>query len=500
MINKSTYYLLLVLLFSSCSTEDIRLLEPSLEAEFEADVHEIQVGDTVTFADVSRGLPSQWQWVFKGGSPAKSIVHSPAVIYNTVGTYPVTMTVRRGDQIDSITVKDFITVGYQELVADFTTDTTTVKLGDPIQFNDLSLGFPESWQWEFSDANGTVVSSEEQHPEITFSKIGVYSAKLTVSHPGGNNTVTKEAYLTVLSANPPEADFMTSSTGIASGGSITFENTSTGESTGWKWTFEGGSPATSTEMSPVVTYNTPGRYSVMLEAYDEVSTSTKTRAGYVLVVPADGMVAYYPLDVTGNDAGPMAQHALVDGNLAFAGASRSGGGAAAVFEGSGLLLIPDASAFNFGVNDFTISCWLNTTNTSQMMIWAESGANGSKDNQTWLRIGDNTTDRKMRFCVEDGSGGTIQNSNHKVSDGQWHHVVCVREGRLSRIYVDGVLIKQGTAPAVKDVSNSQPFKIGAQEGGGGGTYSNYFNGMLDDFLVYNRALSEQEVSSLFELQ
>ncbi len=502
MINKYTaftYCLFLVHLFISCSTEDAMLLDPPLEANMEADRREIQVGDTVTFTDISVGLPSQWHWVFEGGSPGESVVHSPIIIYDTVGTYPVTLEVRRGDKVASITIPEFIKVGYQELVADFTTDTTFVKLGDPVRFTDLSSGFPESWQWEFYDANGTTVSSEEQHPEITFSKIGVYSAKLTVSHPGGTHTITKEAYLTVLSANPPEADFTASSTGIAAGGSITFENKSKGESTGWKWTFEGGNPATSTEMSPTVKYNTPGRYSVVLEAYDEVSASTKTREGYVLVVPADGMVAYYPLDVSGDDAGPSAQHASIVGNVTFTGTGRTDGGTAAQFDGNSLLLVPDHPDFNFGTGDFTIACWVNTANTARMMIWAESGANGGGDNQTWLRLGDNA-ERQIRFAVEDGSGGSIQNSDHTVSDGQWHHVVCVREGRVSRIYVDGALIKEGTAPAVKDVSSSQPFKIGAQETGGGGAYSNYFNGMLDDFLVYSRALSEQEVNRLFELQ
>ncbi|WP_257669248.1 LamG-like jellyroll fold domain-containing protein [Parapedobacter tibetensis] len=502
MINKYTaftYCLLLIHLVISCSREDTMFLDPPLEAAIEADLREIQVGDTVRFSDISAGLPSQWKWIFEGGSPGESVVHSPIVVYDTAGTYPVTLEVRRGDKVSSITIPDFIDVGYRALAADFTTDTTTVNLGEQVQFTDLSVGFPASWQWEFYAANGTVVTSEEQHPEMTFSKPGIYSVKLTVSHPGGEGMVVKEEYLTVLSANPPEAEFMANSTGVAAGGSITFENKTTGDVTGWTWTFEGGSPATSTELNPTVAYHTPGRYRVVLEAYDEISTSTKTREGFVLVVPADGLAAYYPLDGDGNDIGPMAQHASIIGDVAFADASRSDVGAAAQFEGSGLLLVADDPAFNFGTNDFTISCWLNTSNTNRMMIWAESGANGARDNQTWLRLNDNAQ-RQIRFAVEDGSGGTIQNSDHTVSDGQWHHVVCVREGRVSRVYVDGTLIKEGTAPVVKDVSNSQDFKIGAQETDGGGTYSNYFNGMIDDFLVYDRALSEQEISNLFDLQ
>jgi len=500
MINNYTaiaYGFFLVSLFASCSTDDITLLDPPLEANIGADRLEVQVGDTVTFKDLSLGLPSQWHWKFEGGSPGESVVHSPIVMYHTAGTYSVSLTVRRGDKVDSLTLADYITVNYRELAADFTTDTTAVKLGDTVRFTDRSTGFPESWQWEFYTDNGPVIASEQQHPELVFSKAGVYSIKLTVSHPGGTHTVLREAYLKVLSANPPEADFNAVNAGIPAGGSVRFENTSTGEATGWRWTFEGGTPSASTAMSPTVRYDTPGRYAVTLEAYDEVSASTKTQEGFVLVVPNDGLVAYYPMDGSADDVGPSAVHPSVVGQVAFESQVRIGGGTAAQFDGSSLLLVPDHSAFNFGAGDFTVACWLNTTHTNRMMVWAEGGANGGGDNQTWLRLGDNT-DRQIRFCVEDGTGGTIQNSDLSVSDGQWHHVVCVREGRVSRVYVDGLLIKEGTAPVVKEVSSSQPFKIGAQASGS--AYSNYFTGLIDDFLTYNRALSEEEVRRLFELQ
>ncbi|MCX7745074.1 MAG: trypsin-like peptidase domain-containing protein, partial [Flavobacteriales bacterium] len=60
---------------------------------------------------------------------------------------------------------------------------------------------------------------------------------------------------------PPVASFNASSSTICSGNSITFTNTST-NATSYSWSFPGGSPSTSTATNPVVTYNTPGTYTV----------------------------------------------------------------------------------------------------------------------------------------------------------------------------------------------------------------------------------------------
>ena len=47
-------------------------------------------------------------------------------------------------------------------------------------------------------------------------------------------------------------------------GQVSFTDESTNNPTSRKWTFEGGDPSSSTEKSPIVTYNTPGQYQVTL--------------------------------------------------------------------------------------------------------------------------------------------------------------------------------------------------------------------------------------------
>lgn len=64
-----------------------------------------------------------------------------------------------------------------------------------VQFTDLSLNSPTSWQWDF-DNNG-IVDSTLQNPQWTYVDEGIYSVKLTVSNGDGTDSVTKTSYITV---------------------------------------------------------------------------------------------------------------------------------------------------------------------------------------------------------------------------------------------------------------------------------------------------------------
>ena len=83
----------------------------------------------------------------------------------------------------------------------------------------------------------------------------------------------------------PLADLTADKTIICSGSSVTYTDMSQYGGTGSiSWVFEGGSPATSTAVSPVVTYNTPGTYSVSITATNAYGTNTVTKTSYITVV------------------------------------------------------------------------------------------------------------------------------------------------------------------------------------------------------------------------
>lgn len=301
------------------------------------------------------------------------------------------------------------------------------------------------------------------------------------------------------------AFFKADETKVISGDTVYFEDYSIGYPTSWEWTFEGATPTTSTEQNPKVIYDKPGQYKVTLRVTNKGETSSKTQEEYITVVSTDtledDLLAFFPFDGSLKDNGPDQVEAVNQGNVTFDGVDRNGqANSVAVFDGSSIIIIPDNETFNFHSNDFSISCWLKTTHTEKMMIWQESGAGGSRDNQAWLRIGDNSSDRVIRFDTEDGGGGNIINYGDgpatAVSDGEWHHIVCVREGGTTRLYVDGEMKEEMIKGTPKDVSNAGDFKIGGQEGPAG-DYHTYFTGLIDDLSVYNKALSDEEVAALY---
>ncbi|MCU0285793.1 MAG: C25 family cysteine peptidase [Acidobacteria bacterium] len=48
-------------------------------------------GNAVNYTDTSTGSPTGWFWSFEGGTPATSTAQNPAVVYNTAGTFDVTL-------------------------------------------------------------------------------------------------------------------------------------------------------------------------------------------------------------------------------------------------------------------------------------------------------------------------------------------------------------------------------------------------------------------------
>ncbi|MBI3501923.1 MAG: T9SS type A sorting domain-containing protein [Bacteroidetes bacterium] len=64
----------------------------------------------VQFTDYSAYQPTSWSWSFPGGTPSTSTQQNPFVVYNTPGTYNVSLTVTNANGSDTKTVNTYITV------------------------------------------------------------------------------------------------------------------------------------------------------------------------------------------------------------------------------------------------------------------------------------------------------------------------------------------------------------------------------------------------------
>jgi hypothetical protein len=102
------------------------------------------------------------------------------------------------------------------------------------------------------------------------------------------------------------------------------------------------------------------------------------------------------------------------------------------------------------------------------------------------------TTRIPYFRIYGGSGDTA--SSQALTLGQWQHFVGTYDPLIGgRVYLNGVLVGSKGPGGQIQYSRSVPLNIGRYGGGGLD-----FDGSIDDVRIYNRALSADEVLTLFQ--
>jgi PKD repeat protein len=225
---------------------------------------------SVNFVDQSTGAPTSWNWDFGDGQTSGS--QNPSHLYQNVGTYTVTLTVKNNFGTDIRVRKDLITVGKGAAV-DFTADTTTVGVGRIVTFTDLSANSPTQWIWDFGDGS----TGTGSNPDHIYQATGVYDVTLTASNPSVTDSRTKNQYITVI--NIPRADFVADKTQGSAPMTIAFTDKTLNAPTSWKWDFGDGS--TSADQNPSHTYTTLGTYTVTLTASNKDGVDSTTKTNYI---------------------------------------------------------------------------------------------------------------------------------------------------------------------------------------------------------------------------
>ena len=82
--------------------------------------------------------------------------------------------------------------------ADFTTDRTTICVGDAISFEDDSYNAATGWNWSFN--GGQPATSTAQNVTVTYYQPGLYSVSLTATDGATNDSEVKTNYIRVLPA------------------------------------------------------------------------------------------------------------------------------------------------------------------------------------------------------------------------------------------------------------------------------------------------------------
>jgi PKD repeat protein len=252
-------------------------------ADFTADTTFVMAGDSVSYTNLSSDSIIFYKWAFTGGKPGQSFLETPpAIQYNFPGIYNVMLIVSDGNSSDTLIKQQYITVLNNAAdtfpKADFTANKTTIVEGSNINFDDLSLGMPKAWKWEFEGAVTT--QSNLQNPQdINYLIPGIYDVTLISSNANGADTLVRYNYITVLSDSVDtvlSVDFSVYNAILYTGDSVYFYDLSLGKPNKWEWSFPGGTPSQSSDKNPIIAYNTAGQYNVSLTVTDTVKNLSQS--------------------------------------------------------------------------------------------------------------------------------------------------------------------------------------------------------------------------------
>jgi len=137
--------------------------------------------------------------------------------------------------------------------------------------------------------------------------------------------------------------------------------------------------------------------------------------------------------------------------------------------------------------------------------WVKTGDNGSATFRIIFGINDSSGGNRILFIMKDGKVEIYDTDyrgykwNVSINDEEWHHVGMVYTigggyGDVYRIYVDGVLDSTYEGGQVV-IADTDKFTIGAEYDGG--SLSDFWNGYMDDVVVFDSAITSEQVKELY---
>jgi hypothetical protein len=209
----------------------------------------------------------------------------------------------------------------------------------------------------------------------------------------------------------------------------------------------------------------------------------------------DYLVIHYPFDGNANDESGNGNHGLESGGLTY---TRGVVGRAASLDGiDDYIEIPNNMTVK--TSNFTLAFWVKTkmkpTGLEEGYIISSSEDMSSCNHGYNLHL---DIDGLLYFWIEQVPKCNVSEiqSDSQINDGEWHHIVALYDSCL-RLYVDGV----PQSAIVKSSYNKtgQTVRIGMHRDTKNKLDNTFFEGFVDEFRLYNCALSHLKIEELLKL-
>ena len=97
----------------------------------------------------------------------------------------------------------------------------------------------------------------------------------------------------------------------------------------------------------------------------------------------------------------------------------------------------------------------------------------------------------VSFGMNNGSQNQIVYLNTQICNKRWHLLIGTYNGSVGKLYIDGDSVSSNTY-TMSLLNSNLPVFIGKEF-----TDGRYFDGIIDDVRIYNRALTNSEISALY---
>lgn len=227
-----------------------------------------------------------------------------------------------------------------------------------------------------------------------------------------------------------------------------------------------------------------GQYFYVIKAVDK----SLNRSPYSVEVSAittgtPGLIAHLSFDDNLLDSTVNFNHGAPYGTIAYTDGKT--GGKAVSLNGSNSFIQLPVNLFN--QQDLTIATWIYWRGAS---AWQRIFDFGNGDSE-YMFLTPNSASGQLRFTMRNG-GAEQQLNTSSIPVGKWTHVAVTLGADAVRMYVNGNLVAESSTITIRPMD----FKPVLNYIGRSQYPDPLFNGYLDDFRVYNYALTANEIAQI----
>jgi len=325
---------------------------------------------------------------------------------------------------------------------------------------------------------------------------GNYFYKVTAQDAAGNIGPASNEATALVDTTPPTVSITSPSTGATVTGTVTINATAADNNAvaGVQFKVDGTNLGAEVTTPPYsASWNTQaqtnGTHSLTAVARDGSGNTTNSTAIIVTVnnagVSTVGLRAAYGFDEGSGTIAIDSSSNHNNGTLVGAGWTTNGKyGGAVSLTGSASEVDPPTLG-TFYQTAFTYEAWVYKQST-KIDVGVVGSWDGSQGGGAMIWIDHISGHYRLTL------GSTFSNyldSGRTPNVGQWQYVAATYDGSVARIYIDGVQAASTTFTG--SLGNGNVWRIGAY----GSPATGFFDGMIDNVRIYDRALSASEIQT-----